>query len=575
MSNLPVRKPVPPSLQPYLKRWYSNDSPNRLGVIDFCFSLLHKTFNGQYGTARWHHSALYDLLAWKPTYTKEDQSYVTATYREGSKTSYFAYAIPLYMILVGQYGIYHKGHLLPEYDYIIIRCKTGREAKKRLLNIAATLKSDEVKAIFGDLNPKYQEVRDKKAKDGTDLLILSNGYIIECSGVNQPIRGANIFSRRPKFIIYDDPQHLENVKTQERRDALEMDIYEESFGALDTNGIMYYIANKVHSMDMLGILLNNSTWRKQFHTLTYIDKDGVEKSDWEKKFPMGLIEKRKAWYLANPKYGKRSYYKNFYNKIIADIDTQIKYHNAEYKNEFGINWLRFKTPTGYIHRNVNITIACDPAISGTSKSDDAVISAVAFAGVKTDGEGFTSPKRRYYLESSVGKFDIHDRFPMDVKKPVLAIEPEETALIIRRGCVEEIARMYIKYKADSIVVENCGQQGTFVNELRELLNRMGYFPPILPANQTENKVERIKTNLMCFFEAGLCYLRKNMGSAIEEVNSFPHSGLHSLDSFELAERMGKFPPLIEYNPFGINRSKPTKSYQDTQPKRECEDWICY
>uniref|UniRef100_A0A6H1ZH15 Putative terminase n=1 Tax=viral metagenome TaxID=1070528 RepID=A0A6H1ZH15_9ZZZZ len=579
----PVRRQPPSTLVPYLGSWQSNNSTEDLGIVRFAFQILSHAFDQKFGLAKWHRVALYDFLAYEEGMTKEDRAFVTATYREGSKTTWFAYAVPLYFMLIGQYGIYHKDILLPESRYIVIRCKTGKEAKKRLLNISHTLNRPIVKNIFGDLRPTYRQTKDKEAKDVSDLLILANGYVFEAVGMGQPIRGANLFGLRPS-VIYDDPEHLENTKTPDRREANELDLYEESFGAVPVDGFMYYIGNKVHVEDLLGKLLNNKTWRRQFHTLTYIDENGVERPDWIEKYPMKIVEKRKRFYLASPKLGKKAYYKNFYNKIIADESYEIKYHNAEYVRAYGHNWLVFDTPLGKIYHNVKIVVACDPAISLKKGSDDTAISVVAFDSIKFK-EGTYTPKRRFLLECLVGKYDVGDRYATNAPRAlVVAVTPNELVHVERRGSPEEAIRLIVKYHADGVVFEIGGQQQTFFNQLVDLLDRMGIFLPKMPYPPGGiSKEDRLKAGLMCYFAHGLIYFRPDMGIAISEVTTFPDSGLHVLDSMYLAEQLADFIPRIEYNPLCAPGTFSKDSYKSEEENlvsaegllNDYESWITH
>ena len=142
----PVRKTPPNHLTPFLQRWQSNNSKRDMGMIRFIFDLyelnrrkdypvLIRDFKPKYGVAPWALDALYEYFVYEPGMTKEDRCHAFATYRGGSKTTWFSFFLPIYETLVGQYGIYFNDTLFPEVDYQVLKGKTGKEAKKRLMNI--------------------------------------------------------------------------------------------------------------------------------------------------------------------------------------------------------------------------------------------------------------------------------------------------------------------------------------------------------------------------------------------------------------------------------------------------------
>ena len=150
MSNLNLKaygikecRITPPNaILPYLSRWKSNNSKNNLGVARFIFDLMYlnqqrgylpllKDFKMEYGIAPWAADSLSQLYFYRPDMGKEDRCFGIETYREGSKTFWYAFESPVYDILVGQYGIYCDNYILPEMDYQVFRAKNGKEAKKK------------------------------------------------------------------------------------------------------------------------------------------------------------------------------------------------------------------------------------------------------------------------------------------------------------------------------------------------------------------------------------------------------------------------------------------------------------
>ncbi len=546
-----------------------------------------RDFNPKYKVAPWAAEALAEYFVYYPGMTKEDRSYVYATYRDGSKTFWFAWALPVYENLIGQYGIYYEDYLMPKVDYHVIKAKSSTEAQKRLMAISSFLNRPIIQDLFGNLKPTFHEQKSKDAKDTNALLILSNGHIYQASGIDQPIRGANILQVRPKSIIFDDPQNRENVKTPERRREADKEVMEEAFGALANEGSIIYIGNKIHEDDTLGKLLKptNKRWHKQFHTLTYaLDENGNkmpgvgdldhEYPEWKERFPMEVVRKRKEWYESQPELGGvRSFLKEYYNRIVSDQEYHIYYHNAKYLWKYNRNWLVIEDMPG--NKKIVpciIAIGNDPAISEKKKSSDAVISVIA----KTpDG-------KRYILEYLAGKFDIHDRYFDDKDKKDLAITPDDLAKVRRQGSVEIIGRFALKYHPDAVVVEVYGQQLTFYNETKELLQKLHLdYIQIIPATGKQaSKVETLRQIPLVFFERGDYYIREGMTGLAAEITAFPDVKLDILDSIYLAEQY-----LLHNTPEDVRYAPDWDSKPDDDGKmyvnlnnpalNEFEPWIIY
>ena len=567
-----VRKPIPNILLPHFARWQSNNSPTDLGIVRFAFDILEpllRDFNRKYGVAPWARIALAEFLQYNPNMVREDRCHSIATFRGGSKTTWFSLILELYFILIGQYGIYCGDYLLPEADYLVLKAKTGNEGKKRLFNISSILHQQAIVDQFGELKPSIKQVKDKMGKDQSSLMILTNGYIIEAMGIAQPIRGANLLSVRPKGIIYDDPEHLENTHTAERRRKNEDDVLEEAYGALhEENGFMIYIGNKVHEDDMLGKLLTNSTWKHQFYTLTYKDADGIERSSWEARFTMDRIKKIYKKYASHGQAGLKAYYKNYYNKIVSETEYFIKYYDGEYIRQHGTNWIKLHTETGVEYRNVWIVIGLDPAISENEKSSDATVTVLAI-----DGWG-----ERYVLEQYAGKFDQRDRYFESDYRPmngVIALSQDEIIHVRRMGSAELSARMYLKYHADGLTIETAGQQRGFFNDVADIFFKLNMYPQLLDSTPTINKIIKLTNCPLNYFEVGRYHIKKEMNGLENEVNTFPFSKLDRLDSLHLAEQLAQIPHKLTWTPLGLAskflQAKETDIYEN--PPKDFEAWV--
>lgn len=534
--------------------------------------------------------------------SNEDGLYVTDDFILTHNTSWYSRFLPLYETLVGQYGIYHNNSLFPEVDYQVLRSKNNREAQKHIMFISSFLNKPLIRRLFGELKPSFKEVREKEAKDTGTLMILNNGYIFECSGIDQPSRGLNILSVRPKKILFDDVQNRENTKTPERRASIDREVMEESFGAVADQGSMVYICNRVHPADTAGKLgdRKNTVWRKSIYTISMVQKpDGTlapgvgdlknEVPEWSARWTMQQIDKRIKWFIAQPDMGGvAGALKNYYNIIKSDANYKVKYYIAEYHREHGINWLVFNENGKKVYKNVFIVLGLDPAISEAKKACDSAIVVIAV----------DSDRNRYILEQKFGKWDIRDRFLDDNIKPKrdFAITHEEMTNVKRIGSAHEVARLAFKYHAEAIDIEaRVATQMTFYNEAKIALDAIGWKGVLRPEpSPSEGKIEKLKQTPLIYYEAGLYWLpgiidhngdlqpREDVIELKNDVIAFPDCAKDRLDSQYLAEQVITYPQHIEYDPLGnynLRTEKYTNSdesgniYKSGSVLNAHEDWI--
>lgn len=564
---LPTRKKLPNStLAYYIARWMDNINPNDLGIIRFGFELFPGTVNSIYETADWVRPTLYNILSYKPGMVKIDRAWAVCTSREFSKSTWIGKILPLYLMLVGQYGIYSNSkYILPESDYIRLRAKTQEKAEEKLSNVIKELNNPLVKMLFGDLKPTFKEIRDEKLKNQAKLAILRNGYIFQGQGLNQPSRGANIFDKRPKVDINDDVENKENTKTPGMRSYNAKEILGEQFGGLDMHGLTIYIGNFVHQECIMAKLQKpNSGWKKLFFQATYLDEKGIERSGWAKRFSVDYLKRLGEWYKNQPELGGWKIFRmEYYNEIVSDKEYIVEEVDAKYIRKNGMNFIYLEKKEKFIR--VFIVVSGDPSISEKKASSNTVSSVIAYG----------SDKNRYILHESVGKFDIIDRFHDISKKPkILALSPEEMGNVKRIGLVSEMGRLIIRYHADAFVLENAGQQLAWYNDLKEdILRPLGIHIPGLAYHPRDEKIYKLETGLMNQISAGRYKILKscrNKHLALLEINSFPDSGNDVLDTWFNAEQLKRIPPdpiVAPGNTFYDPANRPKKIDKDI------ESWI--
>jgi hypothetical protein len=555
-----------------------NTDPNDLGIIRFGFDLFPNTLDQKYGVADWVRPTLYNMLKYHDGMDKIDRCWAVCTSRDYSKSTWIAKILPLYLMLVGQYGIYFDGkHLLPEADYIRLRAKNQEKAEEKLGNVAMEFFNERVIQFFGDLRPSFQEVRDRKLKNTSKLIILRNNYIFQAQGLNMPSRGANIKDRRPKVDIDDDVENKENTKTDTMRGYNAKEILGEQFGGLSQDGLTIYIGNFVHQECIMAKLqMEDSGWNQLFFQASSFDEKGVEVSGWAKRYSMKYLNRLGEWYRKQPALGGYKIFRmEYYNEIISDKDYVINWIDGRYIRKDGMNFVEYEEFGQRKMVRIHIIVSGDPAISQRSGSSDGAVSVVGF-GIDD------RMKKRFVLHVSLAKFDIVDRYTDQTKKPhILAITPEEMGNVKRKGLVSEMGRLIVRFHADGFVVENAGQQLAWYNDLKEdILRPLGISIPGLPYHPVDEKVYKLEVGLMNQISAGRYYLVKKGGhikSGELQINTFPDNKLDILDTWFNAEQLGKFPAPITQRVGSVYVDyDPAKAYEKRQKemaKKGAEEWV--
>lgn len=548
----PLRRRVPAGqewIYPFIARW-QNNAPGDLGILRFGFDLFDETLlDPKFGVAGWVSEAFEQILEFYPAFKKTDRAHVIRTYRDGSKTTWMQIFI-LYLILVGDYGIYWEDNLLPDAKFIRYRGKTFDEADKKVDTIRMELITNQkLIRVFGEMTPTFKEVKRLKLRDNVKLMMLKNGKVIRPFGLNQPSRGDNIRGMRPDIDINDDVEDNKNTKTESLREHNYNDVIGDQFGGIKDNGMLINILNLVHP-DAMGakFIKNPDIWRIQDHTATkfIVDPDTGEEtevSDWERRFSVSYYKKLERFFTRNGKY--HIFRREYYNEIISEMEYKLIYFNGKYVRREGHNWLEVEQPDGSKKLiNCFIVVSADPAISEDKRASDSAIVVNAFC---SDGQ-------RRVIDLSLGKFDINDRFANEEDRPaILATTPEEMSRIIKKGTVQEVARKVMQYNANAWVIEKAGQQLGWYNDTKDLLKRLGKAIPSLAYKPTEKKETKLTEGLMNRFSAGNYEIYEKLPhlKALEaSIRQFP-SKMDILDAIFNSEQIGRVPKRYNIDLYGM------------------------
>ena len=559
-------------MTPFVKKYGYNDN-KYLGIVRFAFDFI-SGMNPKYGIAPMHIDLLRTFLNDHPDKINLNRLFCYLTFRDAAKTTWFGVVVPSYFACMNG-DIWWGNYNLPPIQYNVIKGKNGVSAEKTFKRVLTNLMSPKINEIFGQMVPTIKDVKDKNGTANSKLLVTTgNRFILEALSIGKMIRGANMFDMRPQYICFDDPENKENTKTEERRRANYEDLISETIPAMDTfDGRLVYVCNFVHQ-DCIGAnLLKDKGWIHRLYALSYHDKDGVEKATWEKRFPMPIIEKRKNFYRnSHVKGGLKSYYMEYYNKIISDSSPVYK---TDYEWKYvRKNNMNFLVKNGE-YKNIYVAEGYDPAQSEKSQSSD---SAIVIAAMDSDGN-------KFILDWFVGKLDLHDKYEEKLI-PIypFAVTPNDLEGVWKRGGIEELCRYIVKYDADAFSIETASQQRGIYNEVRDRLDRVT--PDFMaskglrgrslrsvigePFTPHTDKQQKLAASVMKDFEGGLYTVINPRPELRTAVETFPDSKLDILDALYLADRILVAPIKVVYNPLVRNLQQKIKD----APEYESEEiWM--
>jgi hypothetical protein len=310
------------------------------GIFYFAKNFLPKQFYNDFGNLHYELSVLFfSLLHPDKTIRAERQAYLLV-HREGAKSAFFSYLIPLFLIYMQgrriKFRFYENPNWIkednPKYTIvetepiddkvILIASETSNQAKRFVDDIRMTIaQNTQLNGVFGERSIFEVEVDDNARRTtkkwAADAFYTAGGKIetgdpekpfIELSpvavlgvGSGQGVRGIKINGHRPTTIIIDDMYSEKNTKTESSRKNLSHWFHDAVINSADSQsgkilwaGTMlhvdtivndfrkskqwYGIERPIISMEELNIVLDKI--RKEDNTLR-IDKDELTKLEAE------------------------------------------------------------------------------------------------------------------------------------------------------------------------------------------------------------------------------------------------------------------------------------------------------
>ena len=191
-------------------------------------------------------------------------------FRNAAKTTRAEEAV----IIKGLYRRHHNMLLIGESE---------ERAAERLAAIKHEFEYNEhIEALFGPMmGAKWHET----------FAELSNGVVIQAKGRGQSLRGTKHLEHRPDFVLIDDIENEENVRTVEFRDQTERYIIRVVIPAMASpDNPVRALLNMLDPDCLVVRLAKRKGWVVKKYPIEYVDPAAGRKAMWEDKFPLPAID---------------------------------------------------------------------------------------------------------------------------------------------------------------------------------------------------------------------------------------------------------------------------------------------
>lgn len=378
------------------------------------------------------------------------------------------------------------------YNFIVIIMANQTLASARLKDIIADYKS----------NPKLcaNLVEVKKDNEKTFEAVVKDIYgkpinvRIDAYGKGSSVRGLLHGETRPKLIIIDDPQDLEDSNSE---GVLEKDYnwFLSDIIFLGQKSRIFMIGNNLGESCLIERVIANKEYLGFDTQRLPILYEG--ESQWPSKYTLEFIDRERETF---EKLGKIDTW--YRERMCESISPDSQLFKEEYFKVF--SWSDLKIP------QLNIFITVDLAISQKKTAD---YTSIMVVGVNQDNHWFL-------LDCSYGRYD-----------------PTQT--------IEEIFRLVGKWNPQKVGVEKVAYQAAMSHFLEKEMPRRNMFFTIEQLRAARRKEERIAA-LQPRFAAGAIWRPTDAGAWWEEMKgellAFPN-GIHDdlIDSLAYVEQIAVSP----------------------------------
>lgn len=352
-------------------------------------------------------------------------------------------------------------------------------------------KNRKLKALFGDL-------RGQPWTD--DKLEFSNGLSITAMGKGQALRGSKDEIFRPDFVLADDIEDRESVRTAEGRDKIQSWFMGEVIPAMDPEGRVVVLANILDPECLAEKLKHpDSGFAVDSYPCEYIDARGQRQATWPDRFPLPAIDAKKKSMFALGR--AREFMMEYECQAISDRAKTF------------VSDMKRVEPRTRLWEAVNIM--CDPARTVGEESATTAFAAWSWIG-----------PRLYVWELSVAKL-----MPSEIVKRLFELNDA--------------------YRPVKLGFEQDGLNEWALQPIRAEQVRRGITIPLVPVKAPVGKLDFIRA-LQIYFNAREVWFTQDFHEAWGQFLGFPTGNIDAPNALAYALHPKMKPGIAIYEEFNVN-----------------------
>jgi predicted phage terminase large subunit-like protein len=405
---------------------------------------------------------------WDKILREGKQHVAIEAFRESAKSQYVCREFPLYSLVYPSY----------DYNYIVFVLATQTKAGNKIKEVADEYLSDPV--LSANLVKVHEN--SQKAFDVT-VTDLDNNYIrvrIEGYGKGAAIRGLSSRDQRPKLVIIDDPQDVEDMQSDITLEH-DWEWFLSDIKFLGQYTRIFMIANNLGEKCLIERVFANPEML-EFTTIKIPIMNDDGEMAWADKYTFEEIEKERNAYTA---IGKLDIWYRERMCIALSPESQI------FKKEY----FKYYEPADIKKHKLHTYITMDLAISKKKSAD---YTAIMVVGVNADNHWFV-------LDCEFGRFDPGEQ-------------------------MDKLFRLVSKWNPKKVGIEKVGYQASLEFFLQKDMAERDIWFSIAPLKAEGKKEERIAT-MQPRFASGTVWFPKGAWYLVElekELLSFTIEGNKAL-----------------------------------------------
>lgn len=371
------------------------------------------------------------------------------------------------------------------HKFIVLCSRTEGHSIRLLQTIKDTLEySQPLRELFG-YHGRYNARQWKETS-----VELDTGDLILTRGMGQMVIGMKHLNQRPTMIILDDPEDMENTKTEAALDYNSTWVLQALMPAGDPRQghcKRIVIGTPQHQLCIVEKLKLNPQWTTLFFSAETAD-GGVLWPEWMNKERLRMIRDECE------SAGKLSmYYREYLCQIIGADDQLFRPQDVHYwEGSFTYN----RNQEAFLHIR---------ALDGKLLEEDRIVPVTITMGVDPASSIKESACYSTIVPVATDRHDNRYVLPYFRKR----VQPMDLA--------EEVIHMYEHYKPKRTTIETTGYQEMLRDYLRRKMNIPGLEHPEKPITEKNLRLESMQP----FFRSGKVFLQPTMKEMEGELFMFP------------------------------------------------------